>query len=563
MELSSRKVSSQELSDTLFRMGRFGWPVHLGVVATIGFGLPGEYTFYWGILLIALSVIQTGVCYASQLPQRELVYTIVSMLVGASWGLFSFSPDMNNTANLNFFTLAIGGTSLGAVSIQYPRPWIAFLSLASVLPLIFVRHLIEPEALGTLLSCMIALYTLLLAFIVWQTHLSLLKNIHLIEALRKSVEDADLARAQAVQADLAKSNFLAQASHDLRQPLHAMGLFINSLKEQNLPEEARRLTRRVDATLDVLAGMFKSLLDVSLLDLGRVKPKVSQFPLQPMLDKLQMQFEPLAQSNGARLKFVRTGLWLKADPQLIQRILMNLISNAIKYAPGKEILVGCRRRQGRIDLEVHDRGAGIPSDQVDAIFAEFQRFPKLDDGTRPAGVGLGLAIISRLAKLLNYGIRVHSIPGRGSCFRLSGVEAGQTSKVEEFHELSPMNLLRNLEVGVIDSDMNALQTCKKLLQEWGCTVTPFYQMPRSEQLDHCELILCNQQLWDPLALEEFKGQVALLLKGSSSDPSNLHLPALPENYRPAQLRSVLLTLVLTQYTDEQAQVLNQPVSFGH
>jgi signal transduction histidine kinase len=563
MELSSQKVSGQELSDTLFRMGRFGWPVHLGVVGTIGFGLPGEYTMQWGVFLMLLSLVQVAVCHAPKLPHRETIYTLVSMLVGASWGLFSFSPDMNNTANLNFFTLAIGGTSLGAVSIQYPKPWIAFLSLVSVLPLIFVRHLIEPEVLGPLLSTMIALYTVLLALIVWQTHIALLKNIHLIEALRKSVEDADLARAHAVQADLAKSNFLAQASHDLRQPLHAMGLFVNGLKAQLLPDEARRLTKRIDATLDVLAGMFKSLLDVSLLDLGRVKPKISQFPLQPMLDKLQMQFEPLAQSNGARLKMVRTGVWLKADPQLIQRILMNLISNAIKYAPGKKIVVGCRRRNKRIDLEVHDQGAGIPSDQVDAIFAEFQRFPKLDDGTRPAGVGLGLAIISRLAKLLNYGVEVRSVPGRGSCFRLSGVEPGKAVVASEFQDISPMNLLRNLQVAVIDSDLNAVQSCCKLLGEWGCLATPFYSMPHSDALEEYELILCNQQLWNPQVLNNFQGQVALLIKGS--DGKNIHpdLPALPENFRPAQLRSVLLTLMLIQYTDEQAQELNQPISLSH
>jgi len=462
-----------------------------------------------------------------------------------------------------FFTLAIGGTSLGAVSIQYPKPWIAFLSLASVLPLTFVRHLIEPETLGPLLSIMIALYTVLLAFIVWQTHLSLLKNIHLIEALRKSVEDADLARAHAVQADLAKSNFLAQASHDLRQPLHAMGLFVNGLKAQLLPEEARRLTKRIDATLEVLAGMFKSLLDVSLLDLGRVKPKISHFPLQPMLDKLQMQFEPLAQSNGARLTMVRTQVWLKADPQLIQRILMNLISNAIKYAPGKKIVVGCRRRRGRIDLEVHDQGAGIPSDQVDAIFAEFQRFPNLDDGTRPAGVGLGLAIISRLAKLLNYGIEVRSVPGRGSCFRLSGVELGKAIVANEFQDISPMNLLRNLQVAVIDSDLNAVQSCCKLLAEWGCLATPFYSMPNPDLIEEYELILCNEQLWNPQVLHHFQGQVALLLKGPAGKNLHPELPALPENFRPAQLRSALLTLVLIQYTDEQAQELNQSISLSH
>ena len=169
----------------------------------------------------------------------------------------------------------------------------------------------------------------------------------------------------------------------------------------------------------------------------------------------------------------------------------------------------------------------------------------------------------RLAKLLNYGVEVRSVPGRGSCFRLSGVEPGKAVVASEFQDISPMNLLRNLQVAVIDSDLNAVQSCCKLLGEWGCLATPFYSMPNPDVLEEYELILCNQQLWNPKVLNNFQGQVALLIKVSDGKIIHPYLHALPENFRPAQLRSVLLTLMLIQYTDEQAQELNQPISLSH
>ncbi len=227
------------------------------------------------------------------------------------------------------------------------------------------------------------------------------------------VTELRAATEQAEQANRAKSRFLAAASHDIRQPLQAMGLFVAALGQSGLTAPARDLVAKLEASLESLESLLSSLLDISRLEAGVVEPQTGPVPLGPMLHRLAEEFAPLAHDKGVRLRAVPTAAVAHSDPVLLERILRNLLANAVRYTPAGGILLGCRRRGGRLRIEVRDTGVGIPPEHRQAIFREFHRLP----GTRHGkGFGLGLAIVERTASLLGHEVDVQSREGRGSLF---------------------------------------------------------------------------------------------------------------------------------------------------
>ena len=290
------------------------------------------------------------------------------------------------------------------------------------------------------------------------------------EELTRLNTELGRAKGEAEQANVSKTRFLAAASHDILQPLNAARLYVTSLIERQGGGNDAQLVGNIDASLDAVEEIFGALLDISRLDTGAMKPEITSFRMDELLRQLEVEFTPLAQERGLRLQFMPCSLAVESDRRLLRRLLQNLISNAIKYTPRGRVLVGCRRRRRRLRIDVYDTGLGIPSSKKRAIFQEFHR---LDQGAKVArGLGLGLSIVERIARVLDCKIGVVSTVGRGSHF---SVEAPLSAAVPvKQHQRMAREVdriqLSGITVLCIDNDLTILDGMETLLGGWGCRV---------------------------------------------------------------------------------------------
>ena len=236
---------------------------------------------------------------------------------------------------------------------------------------------------------------------------------HTAEALEGAKQRAELA-------NVAKSRFLAAASHDLRQPLQTVALVQALLAKSVEGEKAQKLIARLDATLDAMSGMLNTLLDINQIEAGIVHAEMINFPVNDLFDRLRGACIYHAEAKGLSLRVVPCSLSICSDPHLLEQMVRNLVSNAIKYTRRGKVLLGCRRHGGMLSIEVWDSGIGIPDHQLEAIFEEYHQ---LDNAAREPsrGLGLGLSIVQRLGSLLGHRIRVRSHPGKGSVFAIEAM----------------------------------------------------------------------------------------------------------------------------------------------
>jgi Na+/proline symporter/signal transduction histidine kinase len=278
------------------------------------------------------------------------------------------------------------------------------------------------------------------------------------------------AKAEAEEANISKTRFLAAASHDILQPLNAARLYVTSLTERQAGGSEAKLVGNIDASLDAVEEIFSALLDISRLDSGAMKPEIVGFRIDELLRQLEVEFSPLAYEKDLRLKFVRCSLAVQSDRRLLRRLLQNLVSNAIKYTPRGRVLVGCRRSNGRLTVHVYDTGLGIPDSKKRTIFQEFHR---LEQGAKIArGLGLGLSIVERIARVLDHDITVSSTPGSGSRFSVEvplSVTVAGTRPQFPSRELDRVQL-SGINVLCVDNEPTILDGMETLLGGWGCRV---------------------------------------------------------------------------------------------
>ncbi len=275
------------------------------------------------------------------------------------------------------------------------------------------------------------------------------------------------ARDVAQQADRAKSRFLAAASHDLRQPLHALGLFAAKLPEHVRDDEGARLADRIRHSVDSLDGLLSSLLDISKLDAGAIEPQPRAVALDALFDRVAGDFAPVALERGLKLAVVPTRRVVHSDPILLERILRNLVDNALKHTRSGGVVVGARPRGDRVAIEVHDSGLGIPASERTRVFEEFYQIgnPERD---RSHGLGLGLAIVRRLSDLLGHAIEVDSHVGRGSVFRVV-VGRDDPARVPAPDAASvPAGSLAGRRILVVDDEEEVRAATATVLGSWGC-----------------------------------------------------------------------------------------------
>jgi len=235
---------------------------------------------------------------------------------------------------------------------------------------------------------------------------------------RKKMEQEIIAARQAAErANKANSAFLAAASHDLRQPVQAMSLLNGALRRTVKDARALEMIANQEHSITAMTNLLNSLLDISRLDAGAITPEFEEFPMQRMIDRLSAEFGRQAKHKGISFKSGSCDAIVDSDPNLLGEIIQNLVSNAIRYTDKGSVTLSCSNRNGRCTVEVEDTGIGIEQDQLEAIFKEFHQIKT--PGSNKEGFGLGLAIVRRLANLLEHDIAVRSVPGKGSCFSVS------------------------------------------------------------------------------------------------------------------------------------------------
>src|SRR5262245_8525982 len=272
-------------------------------------------------------------------------------------------------------------------------------------------------------------------------------------------------------ANLARSRFLAVATHDLRQPLQALGLFVAQLRTRMDDGERDRLIERTDAAVAAMNELFQALLDVSKLDAGVLTPDLSEFPVDRLLKRIEATFAAAAREKGLRLRVVSSSAWVRSDFIMLERILLNLASNAMRYTAQGGVVIGCRRRGAQVRIDICDSGIGIAEDQQRNVFAEFYRLGG-PDRERTGGLGLGLAIVDRLGRLLDHTIGLSSQLGRGTRFSVSIPSAASREKTSEpLLLVEPIaDIARGKLIVIIDDDEIVLDSMRGLLRGWGCRV---------------------------------------------------------------------------------------------
>lgn len=288
---------------------------------------------------------------------------------------------------------------------------------------------------------------------------------------KEAEEDLREAKDEAVQANIAKSRFLAAASHDLRQPLHAQGLFVASLFELTHDQESRRILGKIEQSVEAVDDMLSALLDITSLDTGALTPDRVHFRIDTLLESIETDFSPEAAEKGIDLRVMPCSAIAHSDLALLSRIVRNLVSNALRYTESGRVLLGCRHHPGALRIEVWDTGIGIPETLLGRIFEEFYRTEDIDSAGKKR-LGLGLAIVERTARLLGHRIRITSTPGRGSMFSVEvpyGTAPSRRQQVSSAARNLPGNLAGRA-VLVIDDDEQVLSAMRSVLGNWGCQV---------------------------------------------------------------------------------------------
>ena len=295
-----------------------------------------------------------------------------------------------------------------------------------------------------------------------------------LRRLEQTNVDLNAAKESAELANLSKTRFLAAASHDVLQPLNAAHLSVSALAEIQTGEEGKKLIRQIERSLETMEDLLRTLLDISKLDAGVVRPEIGDVALEPLFASLRSDFQPLADLAGLKLKFRLTAGSARSDRTLLRRILQNIISNALRYTRSGGVLVGTRHHGDIIRIDIADTGRGIPEDQRDAVFEEFNRGTIAADASLAGGgLGLGLAIVRRIAGALGHPVTFSSRVGRGTIFHIDvPVGRGQAHESEPGGETErPRGYgLFGTKVLLIENDADARQAMTSLLERWQCAV---------------------------------------------------------------------------------------------
>jgi len=450
------------------------------VAAVMLFGLwelfPSQKLIIWIVVLYLILFVRGYTlrqyqksAAATHFQHWGLVLALGSGLSGILWGITGvvFYPPDALEYQL-FILIILVGMTAGAMSTltAYLPAFYAFV-VPAMLP-IGIMFLLEDDRMHTALGIMIFIYAFGIPFFARNINRSLVETLKLRFENLQLVHELSFQKEEAEQANIAKSKFLAAASHDLRQPLHALMLFTSVLDESIKYPKVRKVVDQIRASVDALQSLFNALLDISRLEAGVLVAEISHFNLQPMFEKLANDYNLAAEEKGLALEFKACTLAVYSDPALLEQIMRNFVANAIRYTNKGTITVSCHDLNHSVRIEVMDTGVGIPANKQHAIFNEFYQLgnPQRD---RSKGLGLGLAIVERIAHLLDHPIEVHSRPSEGSSFGII-VNKGDVAAVHEQNVqtvAAPNNIIEQLTIVVVDDEPSIREGMQSLLEPWG------------------------------------------------------------------------------------------------
>ena len=478
-----------------------GYAAGVGVVTMLFWGIaPAALTLPWLAVFAVMAVARLLLWQAfrrATLRTRDdwsrwlLRSNIGTLLAGVFWGFTGWA----------FYVEGIGLQQTGLIIIVYtfcvvgipvlsiqPRIYLAFGAL-SFLPLVVriasVGDSYSYQLAGELV--LIISFTTILARTYRQTLQRAIdlkvQADELLVQLRIEKEAAEAARQEAEVANRAKTQFFTAASHDLRQPLHAMGLFAEALRQRVHDPAVAQLVNSINESVDALEGLFSELLDITRIDTGGVEVHDQHFEVGDILRKLRLHFEPAAFEKGLALRLRGGQRVVFADPLLVERILRNLVSNAIRYTDDGSVLVSCRRRGERILLQVWDSGPGIREAEQKKIFDEFYQVPHTGavSPDQRKGLGLGLAIVKRLAALMSAPLTMRSLVGKGTVFTLE-LPVGKTPRApaQVLPGKGPVGITLAGRLIVIVEDEPAVRAgLEVLLEGWGAEIVSFDSVAES------------------------------------------------------------------------------------
>lgn len=397
-----------------------------------------------------------------------------SGVFGVFWGLGFYLFFKPEPLELILLTLVLAGMVAGSMaSLSAFLPAYVFYVAGSVGPYIG-RLLQEPDPLFDKIAGLTLLFSAVNLLYARNAQSALIAAIllrldkeALAAELGRQVAATEAAKERAERASLEKSQLLAATSHDLRQPVHAQALYLEILRQDLAGRPEAEIVERICEAGSALTEMLDSLLEISRIEAGGMQPAPADFPLSPLLARLGREFMPQAHAQGLRFSMPPTSAWCHSDPWFVERMLRNLITNALRYTRRGGVVVGCRRRAGVWLLQVWDSGIGIPPQEQLAIFKEFLQLgnPERD---RRKGLGLGLAIVERMGRLLGHEVRVASRLGRGSVFEIAVPQAA-ARLAAPLSALAPaFDLPPGLCVLVLDDDPRVLDAARQMLARLGC-----------------------------------------------------------------------------------------------
>lgn len=565
-------------TELLLDVGMFPFVMHLLVLALVLLVLlPGPAGLVWaaglaGCILFQIRLLNgvferpLSVETAGAVAFR---FTAAASVVALFWGLAGFvlvsAPD---AVQLLFLSFVVGGMAMSVVATQHMALTACIVSIWVGVPPLALRYALSDLPFALPSAGLLLLYAIVLTNLALRLHRFNLRTFRLqleqqglLNELSEQAGALEAARGEAERANDAKSRFLAQASHDLRQPLHAISLFVESLPGARNAIERNDIMNRVRQSLDVLTKLFDSLLDVTLLDTGGIEVRRSVFRPSDLIAEVIRDFGLVAEACQVELRHVRSSVAVESDPVLVRRMLQNLVSNAIRHSEGGRVLMGCRSRNGSITIVVADTGPGIETQDQKRIFSEFERLETARMGTSATpGLGLGLSIVTRIAKELELNVRLISEAGHGSMFRVEDLPKADASRVEQLAQPAVVGpAVSDAEVFILDDDAETLNATQLLLERWG-----YHARSSQDWRDLLEaspdVVICDYEISPSKTgldvLEELAGKKgapvpAILISGHTSTAlrkraADCGIPLLHKPIRPVQLRSALLNALADQ-----------------
>ncbi|XQW84506.1 hybrid sensor histidine kinase/response regulator [Thalassotalea piscium] len=455
--------------------------------------ISNQLLFGWLSAILLITLIRGYVTFGWYKPefstdnvQRfETISLFLSLLAGCLWGVTVLIMDFNQYPEASvFLNIIVFGLTAGSVGIG--SYWLGYflvynISVISIYILVYMAGLPQPYYL---LAISLSLFLMFMVQIALVFHRGNAQNIWLIKRNEKLAENLELKKEEAENFASSRTRFLASASHDLRQPLQALNFFLSALDVELTSEKSRSLFLKLEKCAEGMNELLNAILDLSKLDAQIVTLNQEACCMNSLLDKLKQQFQMQADRKGIQLLFQPCSQYVYSDNILLQRILSNLISNAVNYTQtGKvEILIS---HNDTLLIEVRDTGPGLTAKEQEQIFEEFYQLnnPERD---KKKGLGLGLSIVERLCQLMHIPINLTSEKGKGSCFSLNLPTCGAPVKQKELVQLAPQTLIKNKKILIIDDEISIRESLTELLLQWQC------QVMSAESADEaCEMLEQN------------------------------------------------------------------------